>query len=45
VLDAADMGAKAKHRLAEIEVADHREVAGKLRADLGGARQCAGAKL
>src|ERR1700692_1104096 len=45
VLDAADMGAKANHRLAEIEVADHREVVGKLRADLGGAGQCSGGKI
>src|SRR5258708_22212507 len=45
VLDAADMGAKANHRLAEIEVADHRKVVGKRRADLGGVRPCSGAKL
>src|SRR5580692_5283886 len=34
VVDAADIGAKANHRLAEIEVLDHREAVGKLRADL-----------
>src|ERR1700736_4034606 len=34
VLDAADIGAKANHRLAETEVPDHREVVGKLRGDL-----------
>src|ERR1700730_1932698 len=45
VLDAADAGAKANHRLAEIEVPDHREVVGKFRADLGRARPCCGAKL
>src|SRR6266436_4860460 len=33
-LDAAGIGAKANHRLAEIEVSDHREVVGKRRADL-----------
>src|SRR6202011_5414323 len=51
VLDAADAGAKANHRLAEIEVPDHREVVGKRRADLDAltwrrsARQSSGAKL
>src|SRR6266700_1578259 len=51
VLDAADIGAKANHRLAEIEVPDHRKVVGKRRADLDarawrpGARQSSGAKL
>src|SRR5262249_53790943 len=51
VLDAADIGAKADDRLAEIEVLDHREVGGKLRADLGAlarrrrARRPSGAKL
>jgi hypothetical protein len=51
VLDTADIGAKADHRLAEIEVSDHREVVGKLRADLDAlawrraARQSCGAKL
>src|SRR3984893_13969189 len=33
LLDAANIGAKADHRLAEIEVADHREAVGKRRAD------------
>ena len=51
VLDAADVGAKADHPLAEIEVHDHREVVRKRRADLGalawrrGARQASRAKL
>src|SRR5260221_6424072 len=51
LLDAADIGAKANHRLAEIEVPDHREVVGKFRADLDAlawrraARQSSGAKL
>src|ERR1700757_2658139 len=51
VLDAADIGAKANHRLAEIEVLDHREVGGKCSADRGarawrrGARQSTRAKL
>src|SRR6266702_8449962 len=50
-LDAADIGAKANHRLAEIEVPDHRKLVGKRRADLDarawrpGARQSSGAKL
>src|ERR1700741_3790185 len=34
VLDAANIGAKANHRLAEIEILDHREVVWELRADL-----------
>src|SRR5215470_5056610 len=34
VLDAADIGAKADDRFAEIEVLDHRKMVGKLRADL-----------
>ena len=51
VVDAADIGAKANHRLAEIEVLDHREAVGKLRTDLDaiawrrGARQSSGADL
>src|SRR5215813_2408212 len=35
VLDAADIGAKADHRLTEIEVHDHGEAVGEFRADLG----------
>src|ERR1700675_4982579 len=51
LLDAADIGAKANHRLAEIEVPDHRKAVGKRRADLDalawrrGARQSRRAKL
>src|ERR1700694_1811012 len=51
VLDAANIGAKANHRLAEIEVFDPREVVGNRRADRAAlawrraARQSSGAKL
>src|ERR1700719_1881121 len=34
LLAAADIAAKANHRLAEIEVPDHREVVGKFRPDI-----------
>src|ERR1700720_5003358 len=40
VLDAAAIGAKANHRLAEIEVPDHGEVVGKGLADLNPLAWC-----
>src|SRR5260370_42162005 len=51
LLDAADIGAKANHRLAEREVPDHLEVIWKFRADLDAlacrraARPSSGARL